>query len=191
MRLALLFFFAVWSAAAQTNPVASANPSQMISNSPAEIFRTGTNQEFLTAQRFEKVRMDCIHARRIVCGKIVKVLPDGLVVDSGYLDLLRPPLNSSWLVPGTAVTARPANLVEASQPDAVCIGLVFLSDLPKTPGVKPALYDYVNLEGFPAGQRIYASVGDLRRTVRKFSTKIEKAVSWRLAQDEKQNAPPQ
>ena len=134
--------------------------------------------------------MDCIRHRRIISGKIVKVLPDGLVIDSGYADLSRPPLNKSWLVPGTVTATRPANLVEANYPDAVCVGLVFLTDLPKSRRVIPKLYDYVNLEGFPVGQYTYTSVGDLQRTVRKFTTRLDNAAQWHFDLIEKQNAPP-
>ena len=134
--------------------------------------------------------MDCIQNRRMICGKILKVLPDGLVVDSGYTNLMRAPLNRSWLIPGAAVATRATNLVEASQPDAVCIGLVFLTDLPKSPGAKPKIYDYVNIEGFPVGQYTYTSVGTIQRTVREFTHKLDKAVQWNFDQSEGQNAPP-
>lgn len=142
------------------------------------------------AQRYEKVRIGCIQNRRIIAGKIVKVLPDGFVVDSGYADLSRPPLNESWLVPGTVTATRPANLVEANYPDAVCVGLVFLTDLPKSRRVIPKLYDYVNIEGYPAGKYTYTSVGDVQRTVRKFTHNLDNATQWQFDQIEKQNAPP-
>ncbi len=183
MRLALLFVLAVLSASAQTNSVAPTN-NPAISSSP-------TTNSLTLAQRYEKARMDCIEARRIICGKIVKILPDGLVVESGYTDLMRSPINQSWLIPGTVTTTRPANLVEANQPDAVCVGLVFLTDLPKGRGAqpKPKLYDYVNIEGFPVGQYTYDSIGGIRRTVREFTTKLQNAAQWRLDQDEAQTAP--
>jgi hypothetical protein len=179
MRIALLFIFAALSVSAQTNLAAPANQSPAISNSPA------------VEQRFEKVRMKCIENRRIICGKILKVLPDGLVVDSGYTNLMRAPLNRSWLIPGDVVAVRATNLVEASQPDAVCIGLVFVTDLPKARGAKPKLYDYVNLEGFPVGLYTYTSVGTLQRTVREFSHKLDKAAQWNFDQSEGQSAPKQ
>jgi len=62
------------------------------------------------------------------------VLPDGLVVDSGYTDLLRPPLNKSWLIPGSVVASRAANVIEGREPESVCVGLVFLEDIPKARG---------------------------------------------------------
>jgi hypothetical protein len=169
----------------------SGDPSA-ISNLPAKTVQLHNNQSPSVAERYENIRMDCIQNRRIISGKIVKVLPDGLVVDSGFAGLDRPPLNESWLIPGTVTATRATGLVEASRPDAVCIGLVFVTDLPKLRGasVKPKLYDYVNLEGFPAGQYTYTSVGDIRRTVRKFTTKLQNAALWNLGQSEKQNAPP-
>jgi hypothetical protein len=183
MRIALLFIFAVLSASAQTNSIAP-------TNSPAT-FQTPTNSALSPAQRYEKVRMDCIQSRRMICGKIVKILPDGLVVESGYADLMRPPLNESWLIPGAATATRPPNVVEAKQPDAVCIGLVFLTDLPKGRGAqpKPQLYDYVNIEGFPVGDYTYVSLGDIHRTIRQFTTKLANATQWHLEQNEKESAP--
>ncbi len=138
-------------------------------------------------QRVGKARWDCIQSRRIICGKILKVLADGLVIDSGYTNLMRFPLNRSWLAPGTVMAQRAANLVEDNQPEAICIGLVVLTDLPKKP--VPKAYDYVILTGYPTGKRVYTSVGSVRRTVRKFSTKLEKAVQWKLEEGERQDAP--
>lgn len=184
MRLALLYFFAVLSALAQTN---SPVPTNRL-----ETFQIQTNQGLSLAQRYEKTRIDCIQSRRIICGKILKVLPDGLVVESGYTNLMRSPINKSWLIPGTVVATRSANFVEANQPDAVCVGLVFLTDLPKSRGKpkKPKLYDYVNVESFPIGLYTYASVGGLHRTVRQFTTNLPNATQWNFEQSEQQNTPP-
>ncbi len=138
-------------------------------------------------QRVGKARWDCIQSRRIICGKILKVQPDGLVIDSGYTNLMRPPLNRSWLAPGTVMAQRAVNFVEDNQPDAVCIGLVFLTDLPKRP--VPKVYDYVILTGYPTGKCVYTSVGDVRRTIRKFSAKFDKAVRWKMEESERQDVP--
>ena len=179
MKLALLtFVFAALSAAPQTNLVAPTNQFVVVSNLPALTVSTDTNQGLALAQRVEAMRAVCIQNRRMICGKILKVLPDGIVVDSGYTNLMRAPLNQSWLIPGTAEAVRASNLVEANQPDAVCLGLVFLTDLPKSPGAKPKVFDFVNLEGFPMGQYTYTSVGDLKRTVRRFTTKVANSVRW-------------
>jgi len=184
MGLALLFVLTVLSASAQTNSVPPTN-NPVAASSP-------TNNSLDLAQRYEKARMECIQARRSICGKIVKILPDGLVVESGYTDLMRSPVNQSWLIPGTVTATRPANLVEANQPDAVCVGLVFVTDLPASRGAqpKPKLYDYVNLEGFPVGQFAYESIGGIQRTVREFTTKLQNATQWQLEQNEGPNAPP-
>ena len=192
MKLVLLSFFGVLSAWGQAVvDLPSVRPAA-ISNSPAETSQVQSNQAAAMTQRYEQVRMDCIQNRRMIAGKIVKLLPDGLVVDSGYTNLMRAPLNSSWLIPGTGTAARPANLVEANQPDAICVGLVFVADLPKSRGAsaKPKLFDYVCLEGFPVGQYTYTSVGDLQRTVREFTTKLQNATRWNFDQQEHPNAPP-
>lgn len=155
-------------------PAASANTPA----APKEI-----NPEVAKAQRVEKIRLDCIQNRRLISGKILKIEPDGLIVDSGYTNLGRYPLNRSWLVPGTAIAARATNVIEGKQPDSICMGPVFLTDLPKVKGAKPKLYDYVNLEAFPMGHCSYNSVGDLQRTVRRFSAKLVKAVQWQFQQE--------
>jgi hypothetical protein len=174
---------AVWSASAQTNPLVTADRP--------ETFQTATSPELSQVQRYEKTRIDCIEARRIICGKILKVLPSGLVIDSGYTNLMRAPINKSWLVPGTVVATRAANLVEANQPDSVCVGLVFLVDQPKSRGKpkKPKQYDYVNVEGFPIGTYTYASVGGVQRTVRRFTTKLAVATQWHFDQSEQTSIP--
>ena len=136
-------------------------------------------------QHREQVRMDCINNRRMICGRILKVLPEGLLVDSGYADLMRPPLNKSWLVPGTVQTTRNPNLVEGREAEAICVGPIFLVDLPKGhgPGPKPKQYDYVILLGYPAGNHTYHSVGDVFKTVRQYSATLAKAVNRDLADE--------
>ena len=159
---------------------ASGNDASTNSSNP-----TSSIAPILTpAQRMEAIRVDCIQNRRTICGKILKVLPEGLVIDSGYTNLMRDPLNRKWLVPGSVQEKAPVNVVEGNQPAAVCIGLVFLTDLPRKP--VPKVYDYVDLTGFPAGQFTYTSVGDVRRTVRKFSAKLNRLVQSRFDESQKQ-----
>jgi hypothetical protein len=164
-----IFFAALLSAVAQIN-----------FSTPA-----ATNQAVTVTERAEQIRAQLIQQRRLICGRIVKLLPEGVVIDSGYTNLLLAPLNRAWLTPATAVVPRDHSLVESQTPDAVCVGLVFLTDLPKTPGAKPKQFDYVCLEGFPMGQFTYTSVADLQRTVRKFSTKINLAVRAQLEAEAK------
>ena len=191
MRLALLFISATLSVPAQTNLDALANrPPAAISNSPTEAFQIQTNQGLPFAQQVEKIRAACIEGRRSICGKILKVLPDGLMVDSGYTNLLREPLTRSWLAPGTVSATRASNAIEGSEPNSLCIGLVFLSNLPKSRGAKPKPYDYVMIEGYPAGQIAFTSIGTVQRTVRKFSASLDAAVNWNLKSSQNKAAPP-
>ena len=185
--LVLIAAMAAMAALAQTNNSTSDHRSIEVPESPLANVPSRTNESPPSCQRVEEIRADCIQNRRIICGKILKVLPDGLVVDSGYTNLMRSPLNHSWLVPGTVTARRAANLVEGHQPEAICIGLVFLTDLPKKPAAK--IYDYVNLTGYPTGQYTYVSVGDLRRSVRRFSTKLQKSIEWKQDESQKQIAP--
>ncbi len=128
-------------------------------------------------QATERIRADCVQGRRIICGRILKIFPDGLVVESGYTNLMRAPLNKSWLIPGTVQTTRPASLVEGREPGCVCVGLVFLTALPKSRSTpKPEPYDYVVIQGYPAGQYTYTSVGTIKRTVRRFSASLPTAI---------------
>ncbi len=128
-------------------------------------------------QATEKIRADCVAGRRIICGRILKILPEGLVVESGYTNLMRAPLSKSWLVPGTVKTERPANLMEGKEPGGVCVGLVFLTALPRGRSAgKPRLYDYVVLQAYPAGSYTYTSVGTIQRTVRQFAANLSVAV---------------
>jgi len=104
------------------------------------------------------------------------VLPEGLVVESGYTNLLRPPLDRSWLAPGTVAASLATNLVESKEPGSICVGSVFLTDYPKSRRIRPRPYDYVILEGYPDGQYTYTSVGSLQRTVRRFTGNLSEAV---------------
>ena len=162
----------------QSNLVASSDLS--VSNSSPATISKPANRNIVTIERVEAVRLECIQGRRSICGKILKVLPDGLVVDSGYTDLLRPPLTRAWLLPGSVTARRTANLVEGNEPDSVAVGVVYLTDLPKSRGKKPKPYDYVIIEGYPAGQYTYPSVGSVEHTVRRFCTTLPKAVEFNL-----------
>jgi len=124
--------------------------------------------------RAEQIRTACVEGRRYVCGKVLQVTAEGLVVDSGYPDLLNPPFNKSWVVRGTATINRPPQLLEQKAPDAVCVGLVFLTGIPKKPEVHE--YDYVVLHAYPAGQYQYKPVPGVEKTVRRFSGSLELAV---------------
>jgi hypothetical protein len=136
-----------------------------------------------TAARAERIRTDCIQGRRLICGRVLKVSPAGLVVDSGYTDLLRSPLGESWLIPGTATARRDPNVLELNEPGAPCIGLVFLTDISKRRTVKP--FDYVVLIGYPAGQYTYTPVPGVEKQLRKFAAGLDTAVRLTLKAEEK------
>jgi hypothetical protein len=105
------------------------------------------------AARAEKIRAECIQGRRYVCGRVLQITPAGLVVDSGYPSLLQPPLNRSWLTRANVAPARPAVLVEGAEPDAIAVGLVFLTDLPKRPAIRR---DIANTSRCPVSPRRFA-----------------------------------
>jgi hypothetical protein len=157
--VAPLLFAAAFSAAAQTNTAA---PSA--TNAPSVELR-------------EQLRTRCIAERRSVCGKILRIFPNGILVESGYTNLVRGTLTKSWLVPGTVVASRAQNLVETREPGAMCVGTVFLTDLPRG---KPHQYDYVIIAGYPTGEFNYTSVGTIQKTVRRFSANVDKAVTANL-----------
>jgi hypothetical protein len=124
--------------------------------------------------RAEQVRAACVEGRRYICGRVVQVTPQGLVVDSGFTSLLKPPLHTSWVVPPNVSATRDPNAVEGHAPDAPCIGLVFVTDIPKKPAV--SLNDYVVLHAYPAGQYVYTPVAPVQKTIRRFSAGLDTAV---------------
>jgi hypothetical protein len=161
--IALLFFAATFSAGAQTNtPTNPAAPRNAVK----------------AQERREQLRAQCLAGRRSICGKILRIFPEGILVESGYTNLLREPLTRSWLVPGTVSAARTEHLVESREPGALCIGTVFLTNLPRG---KPKQYDYVIICGYPTGEFTYTAVGEVRKTVRRFSANLDKAVQANLA----------
>jgi len=162
--VAPLLFAAAFSVSAQTNAPAAGSPPP-----PNPV----------AALKFsEELRAQCLAGRRSICGKILRIFPNGILVESGYTNLLRPPLTKSWLVPGSVVASRAPHLVESQEPGALGVGTVFLTDLPRG---KPRQYDYVIIAGYPDGEFTYTSVGTLHKTVRRFSANLDKAVKSNLA----------
>ena len=135
------------------------------------------------AARAEQVRLQCIEGRRYIAGRVLQILPEGLVVDSGYSQLLSPPLNHSWLANSTVSVKRDANTVEERKPDALCVGLVLLSNYPKKPQVKE--YDYVVMHGYPAGDFLYTPVVGVQKTIRRFSASLDRAVQINVERESK------
>lgn len=160
---------------------AAAFPAKAQTNLPESDSSSLTNRDREMAL-IEQVRAECIEGRRALCGKILKIFPDGILVESGYTNLVRGTLTKSWLVPGTVVASRAKNLVESREPGAMCVGTVFLTDLPRG---KPRQYDYVIIAGYPTGEYTYTSVGTIKKTVRCFSANLDKAVKQNLATAEK------
>ena len=135
------------------------------------------------AERAEQIRVSCIASRRLICGRVLEVATNGLVVDSGYVDLLRPPLGQSWLIPGSASASRDPNRLELNQPASPCVGLVFLTDIPKRP--KPKKYDYVVIIGYPAGEYVYRPLPQVEKPIRKFAAGLATAVRLKLQAEAK------
>jgi hypothetical protein len=183
MKLAILFVFAALSALAQTNAVTFTN--RETAQSTRETFQVQTNQSLSIPQQAEEIRAACIENRRCICGKILKIIPDGFVIDSGYTNLLRAPINHYWLVPGSVSATRASNIIEGNEPNSVCIGQVFLTNIPKSRHLKPKVYDYVVIEAYPTGQYTYTSVGSIQRTVRRFSASLVAAVRVNLENSQK------
>jgi hypothetical protein len=150
------------------------------SQSPAS-----TNNDISTpssAARSEEIRATCVEGRRYICGKVMQIVPEGLVVDSGYADLLNPPLNKSWIVPGAASLTRNPAAIEEKKSDAICIGLVFVTAFPKKPKVNE--YDYVTLHVYPCGEYRYTPVPGVEKKIRRFSGSLELAVKLNLQKSE-------
>ena len=135
------------------------------------------------AQLAEKVRAECIEARRYVAGRVIEITDHGLVVESGYSALLQPPFNQSWAVHGNATVSKDLDVPEEKHPDAVCRGLVMLTSPPRRPKVKPD--DYVVIHAYPAGEEQYRPVPGIEKTIRRYSASLETAVQWEVDRREK------
>src|ERR1043166_1804347 len=97
-----LLFLVNFPAGAQTN---TTSPSTSV-----------TNRDVPRIEIAEQLRAQCIEGRRSICGKILKIFPNGILVESGYTNLLRTSLTkTSWLLPGTVVASRAPNLVESKE----------------------------------------------------------------------------
>lgn len=163
IKLFLLLMSASFSAVAQTNASTSSNhPNQNSVRDPAT-----------------EIRNACITGRRCVCGKVIKIVPEGLIVESGYTALMQPPFTGSWVIPSGALVSRDPKLIERNEPASPCIGTVLLIDFPKRPPVK--LYDYVLIQAYPAGEYLYKPVPGVEKQIRKFSGGLETAIRMKLA----------
>jgi hypothetical protein len=176
-KIVLLLLLTAFAAVGETNQAASTNVAVSPATGPVQ----SQAEAVRLAQRTEQIRADCIEGRRYIAGRVLQILPEGLVVDSGYSRLMSPPLNRSWVVRGTASVSRDASAVEERKPDAICIGPIFLSNIPKRPPVKQ--YDYVVIHAYPAGDYVYSPVEGIQKTVRRFSAGLDSAVKINLARD--------
>jgi hypothetical protein len=174
-RSALFLMLAGSLSFAETNEPGSTNHP---ANSPPT-----ASQQQADAVKAEQVRTRCIEGRRYIAGKVLQIVPEGLIVDSGYSRLLSPPFNRSWVVTGVASVSRDPSLVEEKKPDALCAGLVLLSNIPKRPAVKA--YDYVVIHGYPAGEYAYAPVPGVQKTIRRFSASLDRAVQTIMERERK------
>jgi hypothetical protein len=178
MKLLPLFLLVVLSGCATKSAVVHAEKA-----APASaVAPSAIDSMVSTATHSEQIRTDCVNGRRLICGKVLKIVPDGLVVDSGYTDLLRPPLTQSWVVPGSVSASRNPDALELNEPGTPCIGLIFLTNIPTRPKVK--IFDYVIIMAYPAGQYVYAPVANVEKTIRKFSAGLDAAVKLNLQAEE-------
>lgn len=170
-KLFLLILFSAWLPAvlAQTNVSTSTNQTNQ------------TNQTAIRDrhQRAAEIRADCINSRRCICGKVIKIVPEGLIVESGYIALMEPPFAGAWVIPSGALVNRDSKLIERSEPASPCIGTVLLTDFPRRPAVK--LYDYVLLQAYLAGEYLYTPVPGVEKQIRKFAGGLDTAVKIKLA----------
>jgi hypothetical protein len=171
MKLLPFFLVAVLSGCATKNAVVHTAVVQTQTAAPAS-----------TATHSEQIRTDCINGRRLICGKVLKIVPGGLVVDSGYTGLLRPPLTRSWVVPGSVPASQNPVALELNEPGTPCIGLAFLTNIPPRPKVK--IFDYVIIMAYPAGQYVYTPVPNVEKTIRKFSASLDAAIKLNLQAQE-------
>jgi len=161
------------------------NALHPVETAPAPTTTLGTPpaQTTSSAVRAEQIRSECVAGRRLICGKVLQINHEGLVVESGYTSLLRPPLTESWVVPGTVPAGLSPGMLELNDAGTPCIGVVFLTDIPKRPKVEK--FDYVILMGYPAGEYDYTPVPDVKKSIRKFSGGLDTAVRLTLQAEQK------
>jgi hypothetical protein len=153
----------------------------VVAQTNINVSNSATNQPAVPNpdQRAADIRSACISGRRCVCGKVIKIFQEGLVVESGYTALMHPPFTGSWVIPSGALVNRDSKLIERDEPASPCIGTVLLIDFPKRPAVK--LYDYVLLQAYPAGEYLYTPVPGVDKQIRKFAGGLDTAVKVRVA----------
>jgi hypothetical protein len=164
-KLLMLMMFSAWLPVAATG---QSNASALT-----------TNRTVVREQSAANIRSVCINGRRCICGKVIKIVPEGLVVESGYTALMNPPFTGSWVIPSGALVNRDPKLIERDEPASPCIGTVLLTDFTKRPTVK--LYDYVLLQGYPAGEYHYIPVPGVEKQLRRFAGGLETAVKTKMA----------
>ena len=179
LRTALLLILAGVASFCQVTPARSADSVAAAAASSTQ----DPTDAVKAAQLKEQTRTDCINGRRYICGRVLQVATNGLVVDSGYSRLLSPPFNKSWVVRSNVSVDRDPHAVEEKKPDAICVGIVFLSNSPKRPTVKE--YDYVVIHGYPAKTHLYVPVPGVEKTIRRYSASLERAVEINLASESK------
>src|SRR6266567_4231753 len=113
MKLLVPFLFVFAGCSHKTAPVSA---REVEPSKTTAVTQTPAAPVAAAAVRAEQIRADCIKGRRLICGRVLKIVPDGLVVDSGYTDLLRPPLTQSWVVPATATASRSPAVLELNEP---------------------------------------------------------------------------
>jgi len=175
--LALILALPVFGCLAQTNSVVTNRAAGPLTNEAVKASAVDDEAEL--------IRKDCVAHRRFICGRVMQIVPGGLVVDSGYTSLLKPPAYPSWVVPGNISATRDAAAVEAVAPDSVCIGQVFITDFPKRPPVHR--YDYVLIHGYPAGEYDYTPLPGIHKTLRRFAGGVERAVNLNLQARQKKS----
>lgn len=183
MRLSLPLFFTALLALAGAGCAHNRAVAPATGTVPAQTVAAPAPPPDTAAVRAEQIRTECIQGRRLICGRVLAIVPGGLVVDSGYTDLLHPPLSQSWVIPGNVSVTRNPNVLELNTPGTACLGLVFLTDTSKRQ--KPKQYDYVVIMGYPAGQYDYSPLPGVVKTIRKFSAGLPTAVKLRLQAEQK------
>lgn len=179
MKLALLLIGSLWLGGA-------AGSAQTSNLKTAATAGTAAAVDSQTNVRAEQLRAQGIQGRRCICGRVLQILTNGVVVESGYTDLLRSGLKGDWHFPSTVTATRDSRLVEDQVPGSICVGKLFLTDLPRKRGVKIKLhlYDYVVVEAYPAGKYTYTSIEGLPHTVRRFACGLETAVNLQLKSED-------
>ncbi len=172
MKIAIILLLTVLACLAQTNSQVSAT------NHPEAIKarqRAADAAEIARLQaiaRVDAVRKSVEANRRLVHGKVIQKIKEGLLISSGAKEVSDAANDSGYQVHknGSVTSWSGGTLVEGDKPGALAIGYILLQDYPAQASV---VDDHeLTINAYPVGQFVYDSVGGAKKTIRRFTASL-------------------